>query len=469
MPTRYELLIIGGGISGTSLLYAAAKYSGLSRIGLVEKYADLATVNSHGRHNSQTLHCGDIETNYSLSKALHVKQAADMIVNYACQQENTEQLIHRYSKMVLGVGDQECADLRQRFKVFSPHYSNMRLLNPRDIARIEPNVARYNGKSRPEPIVALGSTDDYAAGDFAALSRSFAESAQTVNGKDVQIHLETQVDSIEQKNEIFHVKTNKGTLEAEAVVVSAGGHSLLLAQQMGYGSQFSVFPVAGSFYFTPKVLNGKVYTVQNDKLPFAAIHGDPDMLEGDSTRFGPTAILLPMLERYSYRSIPEFLSVLGMDKNVMSVFLGLLKEPDIRNYIIRNVLFEIPVLRRYLFLQDARKIVPMLRLKDVRYAKGFGGLRPQLVDKVNRELRLGEAKIDPGTGIIFNMTPSPGATSCLQNAQKDLQKVCSYLGASFYRDQFMADLVTQSDSIHPQALLPVNSVDTGADLATAMA
>ena len=76
-------------------------------------------------------------------------------------------------------------------------------------------------------------------------------------------------------------------MTADAVVVSAGGHSLLLAHQMGYGLEYSVFPMAGSFYFTPPVLNGKVYTVQNDKLPFAAIHGDPDMLADNATRFGP--------------------------------------------------------------------------------------------------------------------------------------------------------------------------------------
>ena len=33
----------------------------------------------------------------------------------------------------------------------------------------------------------------------------------------------------------------------------------------------------------------KVYMVQNDKLPFAALHGDPDILKNGKTRFGPTA------------------------------------------------------------------------------------------------------------------------------------------------------------------------------------
>ena len=54
---------------------------------------------------------------------------------------------------------------------------------------------------------------------------------------------------------------------------------------------------------------------------------------------------------------------------------------------------------------------------------------------------LGEASIDPGDGIIFNMTPSPGATSCLGNAERDAIKVCEFLGKKFDEKKFSAELV----------------------------
>ncbi|KKN03946.1 hypothetical protein LCGC14_1102650, partial [marine sediment metagenome] len=200
--------------------------------------------------------------------------------------------------------------------------------------------------------------------------------------------------------------------------------------QMGHGLEFSCLPVAGSFYFTPKVLNGKVYTVQNDKLPFAAVHGDPDVLIDGKTRFGPTALLLPLLERYNISTFFEFLKVLKLDRHVLKVFWDLFKVSDIRNYILKNFLFEVPGLRRWLFLKDVRKIVPSLQLKDISFAKGFGGVRPQLIDKKKSVLMLGEAKINPGNGIIFNMTPSPGATSCLENAELDMRLVAGFLGAN---------------------------------------
>ena len=189
----------------------------------------------------------------------------------------------------------------------------------------------------------------------------------------------------------------------------------------------STLPVAGSFYYTPQVLNGKVYTVQNDKLPFAAIHGDPDILLPGKTRFGPTALVLPKLERYRGGTTGEFFRTLHFGPAVAKVLWSLIRDPDIRSFMLKNLIFEIPGLRRHRFLHDVRKIVPSLRLEDLEFAPGVGGVRPQIIDREQRRLLLGEAKIDPGTGIIFNMTPSPGATSCLDIAEGDARRVVELL------------------------------------------
>ena len=227
---------------------------------------------------------------------------------------------------------------------------------------------------------------------------------------------------------------------ARHVVVNAGAHSLLMAQRMGYGLEYSCLPVAGSFYFTPDLLRGKVYTVQNDKLPFAAIHGDPDVRAPGKTRFGPTALLLPLLERYKPASFWEFLKVLRLDWAVLAVFWQLFRIADIRNYIFKNLLFEVPWLRRRLFLADARKIVPDMRLEDLSFAEGYGGVRPQLIDKANRKLMLGEASIAARPGLVFNVTPSPGGTCCLGNAARDLEAIVERLGCGFDRQRLAREL-----------------------------
>jgi malate dehydrogenase (quinone) len=116
--TQYDLLIIGAGVSGSALMYLAAQYSDIQRICVIEKYAAPARVNSLSSNNSQTLHCGDIETNYTLEKALKVQRAAGMLRNYATAQPDAHHIIFKYPKMVLGVGAEECKKLRDRFRGF---------------------------------------------------------------------------------------------------------------------------------------------------------------------------------------------------------------------------------------------------------------------------------------------------------------------------------------------------------------
>jgi malate dehydrogenase (quinone) len=462
MPSssQFDLLIIGSGVTGSALFYLAAKYSDIEHIGLIEKYAAPARVNSLSSNNSQTLHRGDIETNYSLDKALKVKRAACMLENYAASQPDSHHIIFKYPKMVLGIGNKECSYLRKRYEVFKQHYPQLHLLEKKDIARIEPEVAMKNGKFREDEIVALGSTDEYTAVNYEALSRSFVRQAGFIENKRVRIHYNEEVLHITIEKDLFKVETRNTCYQTRSLVVCAGGHSLKLAHDLGYGLHYSCLPVAGSYYFTPHVLNGKVYTVQNDALPFAAIHGDPDVLVPGKTRFGPTALVLPILERYNLSTLPDFFRVFRFDRKVAKALWDLLKVSDIRNYMLKNMLFEIPLIRKVLFLKDARKIVPSLKIGDLSFARHVGGIRPQLIDKNDGKLLMGEAKINSGIGAIFNMTPSPGGTSCVENAELDLRIIAEHLGARIDETAFKRDILRE-DRQHGVADYPGRVLSDG--------
>ena len=467
-PPGTDVLIVGGGVCGTALLFVLSRYTNIHHLTLVERYAKLAQVNSKASSNSQTIHCGDIETNYTLEKALKVQKIAGMIDRYASllPSETRRQCVFRSQKMVLAVGEAEAARLRARFEDFHPYFPGMQLLEKAAIADWEPRVALVGGQVRSEELLAIGIRGEATAVDYEALSESFVAQAHQqmgdASGRTLNLHLGTELRSITPAGDGFLVELQpwpgaEGApgrlpapqrLRARHVVVNAGAHSLLLAQRMGYGLHYSCLPVAGSFYFAPAVLRGKVYTMQNDKLPFAALHGDPDVRVDGQTRFGPTALLLPLLERYRPASFAAFLEVLRLDANVLAVFGQLFGDPEIRAYILRNLLYEVPGLRRRLFLEDVRKIVPDLQLEDLTFAQGYGGVRPQLIDKQQRKLMLGEVSVPARPGLIFNVTPSPGGTCCLGNAARDAEVIARHLGAQL-------DLSRLEREIHPSAPSPI--------------
>ena len=97
----YDVAIIGAGVTGTSLLYTLSKYTNVKSMILLEKYLTIAAVNSQRNNNSQTLHFGDIETNYSLEKAAKVKEAAELVAAFVETTGKDEGLFNKTHKMRL--------------------------------------------------------------------------------------------------------------------------------------------------------------------------------------------------------------------------------------------------------------------------------------------------------------------------------------------------------------------------------
>ena len=438
----YEVAIVGGGVCGTALLYTLSNYTNIKSIVAIEKEADVASINSHTNSNSQTLHFGDIETNYTLEKAKKVNEGATLVKNYLLTKDREQKIYTKYHKMVLGVGAEQANKLKNRYQQFKQLFPDLRLLDRAEIAAKEPKILA--GRKANEEIIALFTEEGYAV-DFNLLAKSFFNNLSNNADKDIKLLFNTKVQQINRKDELYEIKLGDRTITAKVVMVAAGAHSLLFAKSLGYGLNYALLSVAGSFYFAPGLLNGKVYTVQRKKLPFAAIHGDPEVHNSAIARFGPTAKVLPMLERHNYASIIEYLKTAGLSFKAILSFLKILSDPIIFKYIVVNFIYDFPIIGKRLFIQEVKKIVPSIKLSDLTYAKGYGGVRPQIVNLNTRALEMGEAKI-VGDKIVFNITPSPGASTCLQNALEDTEKLISFLGEGYQFDRsgFLNDLSTQA-------------------------
>lgn len=443
----YDVLIVGGGASGAALFYALTNYTTITSVALVEKYASLGSVNTHPKNNSQSLHVGDIETNYSLEKVKQVKPAAMMVAKFiAGLPREVQQAIARpVSKMILAVGEAEVVQLKERYLSIKKLFPALRALEADEIAAVEPVL--MDRRDPREPVFALYNKNGLAV-NFAALARALVDESRQVTNKKSDVFLQRPVEKIVPIAGGYEVYTKQGVLRAKTVVVNADAHSLSFAKQLGYGQEFSLIPIAGTFYFSKALLSGKVYTMQEPRLPFAAVHGDPDLTREGVTRWGPTARFWPALESRNPRTAWEYLRFSGLNRvATWSSFVKILLEPIRFKYLIKNTLYEIPVIGKYLFARTIRKIIPTIKSRDLERAAHYGGMRLQRVDTRTKELLLGEGKII-GDNIIFNMTPSPGASVCLYNAGRDVETVMEFLHNhfTFDRARWHQDLGGENDS-----------------------
>lgn len=430
---EYDVVIVGAGVTGTAVAFMLSKYTNIPRIALIEKNAGVAEVNSHPRNNSQTLHFGDIETNYSFAHALELKRAGEMIARYV-ERKNKKGLFRKINKMVLGVGCREVEILQKRFTEFRNIYPTLSFLNREEITALEPKVAE--GRHLKKPIAALANTGYMV--NYQLLAECFLEDV-LASKKHVDVLFSTTVNSIAKSGRLFMVETSRGTLRTQAVHVASGAYSLGFAHSLGYGKNFAVIPIAGSFYFSSAVLNGKVYTIQEEGRPFAAIHGDPDIVVPDTTRFGPTAKIVFLMERRHIKTLFDFLRTPMTSARGLCVLAKVIWNAP--SFAVKNALYDIPFIGKLLYLREVQKIIPSMKYRDLCFGKGIGGLRPQMVDMETGALLMGESKII-GENIICDTTPSPGATSSLRNAEKNTRmivKFCKNGGASFDEELFARD------------------------------
>ncbi len=434
MTDFYDVAIIGMGAVGTATGFLLAEFTNVQSLLFIEKENSAGQIASDRRTNSQTRHPFGGELNYTPEVMKAIKRYSDMIPSYATSEYGHGYDILRRTKsgMVLAVGKSEKDYLRKKFHdTVKPVFPYAELMEDKEeIAKLEPYIV--NGRKKDEEIGIIKLQADIV--DFGELARSFEDNARKHQDKKIHVKFNTKVERIEDVSCGYKIYIpNGGSFSARYLVVSAGSYTLSLAKQLGLGGDFVAFPVAGKFYTSPSVINGKVYTFQEEGVPFAATHADREW-DGAVTRYGPTATPTLMFEK-DKPDIMEFVH------NLNPVLLDtVISKKAIRNIMIKNIAYSVPGVGRHLFWKyEARKIVPSIPYADLKPAPEFGGVRTVGINKRTRELKLGEFTLPEvpkdGVNICANMAPSPGASGCLGIAYKNVVKITRALGLDFYDEK----------------------------------
>jgi len=297
MRDVHDVAIIGMGAVGTATGFLLAEFTNLQSLLFLEKENSAGQIASDRRTNSQTRHPFGGELNYTPEVMKTIKRYSDMILSYANSEYGRGYDILRRTKsgMVLAVGKNEKDYLGKKFHdTVKPVFPYAELMEDKEeIAKLEPYLVR--GRKKDEEIVIIKLQADMV--DFGELARSFEDNARKHQDKKIHVKFNTKVERIEDVSDGYEIHiSNGGSFSARYLVVSAGSYTLSFAKQLGLGGDYVAFPVAGKFYTSPSVINGKVYTFQEEGVPFAATHADREW-DGAVTRYGPTATPTLMFEK----------------------------------------------------------------------------------------------------------------------------------------------------------------------------
>jgi len=435
MREVYDVAIIGMGTVGTATGFLLAEFTNVQSLLFLEKENRAGQIASDRKTNSQTRHPFGGELNYTPDVMRSIKRYSDMIPSYATSKygHGYDILRRTRSGMVLAVGKREKDYLETKFHdTVKPVFPDAELVeNKEEITILEPYVVR--GRKKDEEIGIIKLRADMV--DFGELARSFEDNARKSRDKKIAVKFNTKVERIEEASDGYDFYThNGGIFSTRYLVVSAGSYTLSLAKQLGLGGDYVAFPVAGKFFSSAPVINGKVYTFQEEGVPFAATHADREW-DGAVTRYGPTATPTLMFEK-DKPDIKEFID--NLDPVLLDTIIS---KKAIRNIMLKNIAYSLPVVGRHLFWKyEARKIVPSIPYADLKPAPEFGGIRTVGINKRTRELKLGEFTLPEipkdGVNVCANMAPSPGASGSLGIAHKNVGKITSALGLDFDDEKF---------------------------------
>lgn len=429
---------------GACLLLLAVLWSTFTSFVVFERRSGPGQVNSSPEANSHTVHRARAESNYKIAKALMVSGMADLLIAFI--KLFAPQVGRPMPTHLLGVGAEEVAVFRERFRVLSRFFPDYQLLEREDIARMEP--ALVEGRDPSVPIVSLYSADGFAV-DFQMLAEAMIDIAVREagkRGKTVEIHYNTEVTRVERTADGFALYANGQRYEVGSLEIAAGNSSLLTAKALGFGLRYTMITVGGSYYVARNRIRGKVYKFQREGMQNAAVHVDEDVNNPDIMRFGPTADLppffLPFLERGSYPSILEYARMGTLNPRALWASMRAALSWKYFKFGLQSFCYKLPLVGKLLFTWfEAQKLIPGIRSRDLTLVKGAGGIRGQLVD-MSTGTMADITRIEAPEGMPCNciVAPSPGASACFGNALLSMRNHARWQNQTFDEARMRAEL-----------------------------
>ena len=394
---EFDIAIVGGGIVGLATSYKLQKKFPVLNIVVFEKEKELAFHQS-GR-NSGVIHSGLYYKPGSF-KAKNCVEGRKQLVKFA-KENNIDHDV--CGKIVVAINQEESKRLEQlKLNGEQNRLSGLKLLNPEEFKKIEPNIEGLKALWVPESGII----------DYKGVTLKLAKKVKEINPYS-EIITDCEVDNY--SNEL--INTSKGEFIAKHIVFCGGLFSDRLAAKDNVKLDMQIVGFRGDYYeLSEKAkskINNLVYPVPHPDFPFLGVHFTR-MTNGD-IECGPNAVFTFKREGYN-----------KTDFSLKDTFQAL-SFKGTRKLFINHWKFGLNEYKRAfsksLFLKELQKMIPSLKMKDI--VSGRSGVRAMALGK-DGEI-IDDFKIVKNKCNIHVLNaPSPAATSCLAIGEQIMKEAITH-------------------------------------------
>jgi L-2-hydroxyglutarate oxidase len=391
----YDYVVVGAGIVGAATAVRLWELMPKANILLIDK-EDAPARHQTGR-NSGVVHTGAYYR--PGSKKVELCREGLLRTKHFCRQKDLK--YETRGKLLVATNDQEKArlgDLGDRAIQNGVAVENLSLA---DLNAHEPNVSGCAAIRLPEAAIV----------DYVQITRKLLEQFVVGGGTFLP---STTLTGLNNGYEFTELKTDRGSVLCDHLIVCGGLQSDRIIQMAGLASDVRVVPFRGEYYRLPvdksNLVRHLIYPVPDPSLPFLGIHLTP-MVDGSVT-VGPNAIV--SLAREGYSKVAFDLK----DCREMALFPGfwrsLAKHPGAIAMEVRSA-----ISKRY-YLKQVRKYCPKVELRDL--GQYVAGHRAQIVHLDGRLEDDFVFRSQDQMTFVLN-APSPAATSAIPIAHE----ICKYV------------------------------------------
>ena len=397
MTHNYDIIIIGGGILGTSISYFLSFLNKSKKIAIIEQAHSVA-FHTSGRNT------GKVHAPYLYNpekKKLFAKaafQGYGMWEKYA----KLKDLPFKKDGVIEVALDQKGIKVLEKYlkwgKQNGLNDNDIKLMNSEELEKIEPEI-----KCQAALYVYRDASTNYST-----LTDSIMKDSKE-NG--TNFLLNTKVTKIKKENDKWKITLNhKHEIYTKYLINAAGGEAIDIAHSMGVAKNFTDVHFRGEYWKVPKEYNNltktSVYSVPEfPDYPFL----DPHWIirVNGSCEIGPNAV--PVFSPYGYNKsenikefIPKMLEMLnsGARKSIFDKQFQELAINEIQSSMSKSAMVD--RVKRFLPKIDVNKITE----------KGTAGIRSSVIDKNGKFVPDVILKSDEMSFHILNYN-SPGATGAL--------------------------------------------------------